>query len=615
MEVLSKVDTAGRASDGDRRRREDAAARRTADRRFRSRARATRSRRDARRVLPRAAARDARGRRRSRDATRDCRQRTLTSRRAGSRRAGGDGERRRSRARDEVGAGRDGLNAFVWRDDARRADAGRRRSRSARRHRAAARSPACPSRSRTTSPRSACRRPAARGSSRATSARTRPRSSRGCAKPARSSSARRTWTSSRWARPRRTARTGRRGIRSTRRACRAARRAARRPPSPPGIVSHRARLGDRRLGAAAGGVLRRRRREADVRTREPVRARRLRVVARPDRRLRRAPSTMRRSGSTSIAGHDPIRLHAAPTSPVAGLSRRAPTAIAEGSRHRPPARVLPRRRSTRAFATGATRARAPAVRSARRSATSRCRTRRSRSRLLHRRAGGGVVEPRALRRRALRTSRSTGDGLRGMYEATRSGGFGPEVTRRILLGTYVLSAGYYDAYYRKAQEVRALIARRLPPRVRRRRATCSSRRRRRRPRFRSARSRSVRDVPERHLHGDREPRRHSGHVAADRTRRTACRSAVSSWRAHFDEATHVPRRVRARARARRGGAPMSDRHRPPHANVRDGRRARGARAAQARARSCSATARPTSARRRTATPARSASRCPARCRC
>ncbi|MEO6525612.1 MAG: Asp-tRNA(Asn)/Glu-tRNA(Gln) amidotransferase subunit GatA [Gemmatimonadaceae bacterium] len=54
--------------------------------------------------------------------------------------------------------------------------------------------------------------------------------------------------------------------------------------------------------------------------------------------------------------------------------------------------------------------------------------------------------------------RVEGDGLRGMYEATRSGGFGPEVTRRILLGTYVLSAGYYDAYYRKAQQVRTLIA-------------------------------------------------------------------------------------------------------------------------------------------------------------
>jgi aspartyl-tRNA(Asn)/glutamyl-tRNA(Gln) amidotransferase subunit A len=54
--------------------------------------------------------------------------------------------------------------------------------------------------------------------------------------------------------------------------------------------------------------------------------------------------------------------------------------------------------------------------------------------------------------------RITGDGLRGMYEATRSQGFGPEVTRRIVLGTYVLSAGYYDAYYKKAQQVRTLIA-------------------------------------------------------------------------------------------------------------------------------------------------------------
>jgi len=54
--------------------------------------------------------------------------------------------------------------------------------------------------------------------------------------------------------------------------------------------------------------------------------------------------------------------------------------------------------------------------------------------------------------------RVEGDGLRGMYEATRSQGFGPEVTRRILLGTYVLSAGYYDAYYKRAMAVRRLIA-------------------------------------------------------------------------------------------------------------------------------------------------------------
>jgi aspartyl-tRNA(Asn)/glutamyl-tRNA(Gln) amidotransferase subunit A len=48
--------------------------------------------------------------------------------------------------------------------------------------------------------------------------------------------------------------------------------------------------------------------------------------------------------------------------------------------------------------------------------------------------------------------------LIGMYRKTRGAGFGPEVKRRIVLGTYVLSAGYYDAYYLKGQKVRALIA-------------------------------------------------------------------------------------------------------------------------------------------------------------
>jgi aspartyl-tRNA(Asn)/glutamyl-tRNA(Gln) amidotransferase subunit A len=49
--------------------------------------------------------------------------------------------------------------------------------------------------------------------------------------------------------------------------------------------------------------------------------------------------------------------------------------------------------------------------------------------------------------------------LRDMYRKTRDRGFGPEVKRRILLGTYVLSSGYYDAYYLKAQKVRTLITR------------------------------------------------------------------------------------------------------------------------------------------------------------
>jgi len=54
--------------------------------------------------------------------------------------------------------------------------------------------------------------------------------------------------------------------------------------------------------------------------------------------------------------------------------------------------------------------------------------------------------------------RVDGDSLIAMYRKTRGAGFGAEVKRRIVLGTYVLSAGYYDAYYLKGQKVRALIA-------------------------------------------------------------------------------------------------------------------------------------------------------------
>ena len=51
------------------------------------------------------------------------------------------------------------------------------------------------------------------------------------------------------------------------------------------------------------------------------------------------------------------------------------------------------------------------------------------------------------------------EGLSDMYKRTRAAGFGPEVKRRIMLGTYALRSGYYDAYYRKAQQVRTLIKR------------------------------------------------------------------------------------------------------------------------------------------------------------
>ena len=56
-----------------------------------------------------------------------------------------------------------------------------------------------------------------------------------------------------------------------------------------------------------------------------------------------------------------------------------------------------------------------------------------------------------------RAALAHGDGITEMYEKTRGEGFGSEVKRRIMIGTYVLSAGYYDAYYLRAQKVRRLI--------------------------------------------------------------------------------------------------------------------------------------------------------------
>jgi aspartyl-tRNA(Asn)/glutamyl-tRNA(Gln) amidotransferase subunit A len=62
-------------------------------------------------------------------------------------------------------------------------------------------------------------------------------------------------------------------------------------------------------------------------------------------------------------------------------------------------------------------------------------------------------------RYGLRAPLGKDDSLRTMYDRTRDAGFGAEVKRRIMLGTYVLSAGYYDAYYLKAQQVRTLLKR------------------------------------------------------------------------------------------------------------------------------------------------------------
>ena len=104
-----------------------------------------------------------------------------------------------------------------------------------------------------------------------------------------------------------------------------------------------------------------------------------------------------------------------------------------------------------------------------------------------------------------------------MYRKTRGAGFGAEVKRRIVLGTYVLSAGYYDAYYLKGQKVRALIAQDFRDAFTKVDAIVTPTSPI--PAFKLGRTheRSAADVSRRHLYGYRFAGGHSGHFRALRT--------------------------------------------------------------------------------------------------
>ena len=120
-------------------------------------------------------------------------------------------------------------------------------------------------------------------------------------------------------------------------------------------------------------------------------------------------------------------------------------------------------------------------------------------------------------------------GLNDMYEATRAAGFGAEVKRRIMIGTYVLSAGFYDAYFNQAQKVRTLIARDFE----RVWESCDLLLTPTAPIAAFALGekigRSDRHVSERRLRRARQPRRPARDVGARRPRRRrACRSACRS---------------------------------------------------------------------------------------
>ena len=153
--------------------------------------------------------------------------------------------------------------------------------------------------------------------------------------------------------------------------------------------------------------------------------------------------------------------------------------------------------------------------------------------------------------------RKPGKDLIDTYEATRAAGFGAEVRRRVLIGTYVLSAGYYDAYYIKAQQVRALILRDfteafekvdvlLTP-------TTPG------PAFGIGEVtwRSHPDVPERHLHGDGQHGRRARHLGAGGALLGRYAAGAAADRPPLRRGHAVPRRPGDRGRGgpvRRAGA-------------------------------------------------------------
>ena len=326
-------------------------------------------------------------------------------------------------------------------------------------------------------------------------------------------------------------------------------------------VRRRARHRHRRLDPPAGGA-----HAASPASSRPTAASRATAWSRsPRRSIRWARSAARRatarSCSQAIAGHDP---HDATSLDRAGAATIATPARAGVGRpaHRRARRVL-RASSPPAMARAG--ARAPS--------TSWCKLGAHRGR---RRAAAHATtasppttsSPPPRRRRTWRATTACATACASpattsarCTRETRAAGFGAEVKRRIMLGTYALRSGYYDAYYLKAQKVRTLIKRDFDARVRRA-ATSSPRRPRRRRRSRSARRSTdpLRDVPERRLHHPVQPGRPARHVAAVRLRRRAAGRACSCSAAPLGEETlfAVGRRLPARHRLAHAAAAARD---------------------------------------------------------
>ncbi len=291
-----------------------------------------------------------------------------------------------------------------------------------------------------------------------------------------------------------------------------------------------ARIGHGRLRAPAGGVLRRRRHQAHVRSGEPVRAGRLRVVARPGRHARQDASPTRRACSTVVSGHDDRDATSARRA-VPDFEAAVGRGV-EGARGRAcPTEYMPDTLD-------------PALSDGRSTAA------------LDVAASGGGRDPRGvapahalrdpllLRDRVRRRPRATCPATTGCgtgcasrsptsWRCTRRpgrAGLGAEVKRRIMLGTLRAVGRLLRRLLRHGAEGPAPHHRGLPERVRgrRRRALHADDARRRPSRSASAR-RSGGDVPVRRVHGDREPRGHPGRLGAGRRGAAACPSGRSSW--------------------------------------------------------------------------------------
>ena len=212
----------------------------------------------------------------------------------------------------------------------------------------------------------------------------------------------------------------------------------------------------RRLDPPAGGALRDRRAEADLRGDLALRDDRLRLLARPvraadPRRHRRRPAARGDAGAGTPATRPRSGSRAAIAGPsredLTGLRFAVPAELAQGAIERRRARGL---RGDAEADRGARAARSPRWR---------CRN-----------AEHGISAYYVIAPAEASSNLSRYDGVRygmraeadgdvvEMYESTRAAGFGDEVKRRIMLGTYALSSGYYDAYYGQAQKVRTRIA-------------------------------------------------------------------------------------------------------------------------------------------------------------